>query len=521
MSLTILERQFVDWWKKQDFSGWKEPDIREDFIAPLLGVLGYAKGTVAGILREQTFKLSEPYHRIGRDSIKIDYIPTLRMKGFWIMEAKPGDPKQIEPGDFLQAHFYAIHPEVKALLIVLANGWSVSVYDALTISSWDRPLVDCTRETCEQTFETLRDLVGARSMLDKQRSRLLFHVANSFAVEIDGRDVASFIRNMQQLAQSIEPAVRENARKFQMAAFREEQERERKRFETESIDTLLHVDMDIPTDIRPIPAEGVAKRILFLEQGERCKALQQLVSNCWSRRHCLFRVNTLYVLLRVFDSKATVTDLNLKRDIQYLASANANYWKEHPLVNALCHLDNAALRLGKKIAKRGAMEIVSAAVKKMKTELPPDDLLRLNPTVAGVMTGFVGLMAEGLWRQYCSRSDPAQIWEGIWSYEDIEKQLDDFAPVPYPRGEFDLLNLEYYGNGFDVLRLGTWDVLNRFGVSSRPAEFSDDIVALAALKREEVMSSIPRARTKPDGWKARRVTLPPLTQSLLAGIINS
>jgi hypothetical protein len=164
MRANLFQDQFIKYWKSLDFSTWNEADVREDFIAPLLKILGYAKNTIDNITREPSLRLQEKYHRIGRKQIEIDYIPTIRLKKFWIIEAKPGNNKEMNFGDLLQAHFYAIHPEINARFIVMANGWEVRVYDALVAGDWDDHICLCTQENCETTFSELANILGSRSM---------------------------------------------------------------------------------------------------------------------------------------------------------------------------------------------------------------------------------------------------------------------------------------------------------------------------------------------------------------------
>src|SRR4051794_1182111 len=106
MIYSTLDEEFIRYWRSLDFHNWNEADIREEFIAPLLKNLGYSKKTVNDVIREKSLDLSTPYHRIGRKKISIDYIPTIRLKSFWIIEAKPGNIKEMDCGDLLQAHLY-------------------------------------------------------------------------------------------------------------------------------------------------------------------------------------------------------------------------------------------------------------------------------------------------------------------------------------------------------------------------------------------------------------------------------
>ena len=102
-------------------------DIREEFVRPLLHILGYSKNTINDIETEKSLRLSESFQRIGRKVVRIDYVPTIRLKAYWIIEAKSGDPKEMEIGDMLQAYLYATHPEIQASFIVICNGWELKI----------------------------------------------------------------------------------------------------------------------------------------------------------------------------------------------------------------------------------------------------------------------------------------------------------------------------------------------------------------------------------------------------------
>src|SRR6266567_3430885 len=163
--LTLIERQFLIEWKQIDFASWNEQEVREGFIISLMRTLGYRKGTTYDLDLEKQLTLSEPYHRIGRDRVKIDYAPHLRLRYFWIVEAKPGSPRAMAYGDVLQAHLYAIHPEVQARFIVLCNGWEVRVYDALTLRSFDDALFVCRQGESDTTYAELKKMLGVEHLL--------------------------------------------------------------------------------------------------------------------------------------------------------------------------------------------------------------------------------------------------------------------------------------------------------------------------------------------------------------------
>ena len=100
---------FVAHWKSLPISReHPEQAVREQILAPMLVVLGYGLRTVNEILYEHGERLPGGYTMAGAKRIKVDYIPTLQLQRFWIMEAKsPGTLAKTVANQkaFLQAHF--------------------------------------------------------------------------------------------------------------------------------------------------------------------------------------------------------------------------------------------------------------------------------------------------------------------------------------------------------------------------------------------------------------------------------
>jgi len=122
-----------------DFEGKGESFIEAKFLTPLLECLGYDKHKDYEVIRHgdegSSFKLKYPPVNKGAKSVKHynpDYIPTIRKKVFWIIEAK--SPKAITyPFAYnyvVQGLQYCIHPEIQARYMVLTNGKNTSIYDS-------------------------------------------------------------------------------------------------------------------------------------------------------------------------------------------------------------------------------------------------------------------------------------------------------------------------------------------------------------------------------------------------------
>lgn len=122
-----------------DFTGKGESFVEQRFLTPLLECLGYENHKDYEVHRhgdaEISFKLNYPPVETGAKKVKHynpDYVPTIRKKIFWIIEAK--SPMTISsPFSYeyiVQGLQYCIHPEIQSKYLILSNGIDTSIYDA-------------------------------------------------------------------------------------------------------------------------------------------------------------------------------------------------------------------------------------------------------------------------------------------------------------------------------------------------------------------------------------------------------
>ena len=287
MSLTNIEKSFIENWKKIDFSDWNENDIREDFIAPLLRILGYSKNTLNNINREQTLRLNEPYQRIGRKRIDIDYIPTFKLKSFWVIEAKSGITREMDFGDFSQAYLYANHPEVRSYYIVLINGWEIRIYDAKESSDWGDTLIVSNQSNCDSTFIALKNLLSSNKIIQTLRKRIITSIEDTFSVEIEKIKLDQFQIDLQRILTNLKKIVIKNAREFQIKTDQELDEQTKSQIEKASINELLGL-MNIPIFNRPFAAEEYVRRIKNSDKNERINLILELIK----KRNLVMEINT-------------------------------------------------------------------------------------------------------------------------------------------------------------------------------------------------------------------------------------
>jgi hypothetical protein len=122
-----------------DFSGKGEEFVESKFLTPLLECLGYDKHKDYEVIRHgddgSSFKLNYPPVEKGAKKVKHyhpDYVPTIRKKMFWIIEAK--SPKDVQypfgAKNLIQGLQYCIHPEIQAQYLLVSNGVASSLFDA-------------------------------------------------------------------------------------------------------------------------------------------------------------------------------------------------------------------------------------------------------------------------------------------------------------------------------------------------------------------------------------------------------
>jgi hypothetical protein len=170
-----------------DFSTFNETDVRETYIRPILRLLGYQKDRDYSVSTEESFKLSEPFLRIGRDRIKVDYLNTVRKQNFWLIEAKDGSTGRngtIADEDVCQAYFYALHQSVNCRYFVVCNGWLFNLYDRDALDTELRPLLTIKSSELLTRFLEIDAIIGATQAQSHVKLRLVEEIERVLAAEV-------------------------------------------------------------------------------------------------------------------------------------------------------------------------------------------------------------------------------------------------------------------------------------------------------------------------------------------------
>jgi hypothetical protein len=524
MELTILDQKFINDWQSQDFTNWKESDIREDFIAPLLRLLGYAKGTVNDILREENLKLSKPYHRIGRKQVAIDYVPTLKLKKFWIIEAKPGSPKEMSFDDYLQAHLYANHPEMQVRYIVMCNGWEIRVYDAFLSEGWDDYIHRASKDDCQETFPEIKNFLHQKTLGKALRSQILATIKESLLIEIDENEAESLKKEVVRMYYDALPRIRENAKELKMAAWEQREREDNELLSKLSFEELLEL-FKSPTNIAPHVSERMVKKFQDADQEGVEKLLDKVCTTYRSSVGSSVRVHMVHVLCRLMEQNIQVKSSSYTESVEAslheLVTANMKYWyfdelgnKENQVNYALCHLDNTCIRVAYKICNRSLMGPLTEILIAKKKTLSTEDFIKESPSVAQDMVGAFNMVNRLFWNKF-SGGDVKQIWDIIWGLEEFEEVIDKIPMKSFPNNDGLFYRLDLYGKKLDMLSLGTWDYLSRF---KERITLNPDLVNIVKLTREEVLEKMPQPLPKPEHWKKPDEALIRLMEELITKI---
>ena len=64
---------------------YNEADVREEFLVPLIELLGYRRDSDYSVFREESYKLNPLFLTVGSSRIKLDYLFNVYKAGFWLL----------------------------------------------------------------------------------------------------------------------------------------------------------------------------------------------------------------------------------------------------------------------------------------------------------------------------------------------------------------------------------------------------------------------------------------------------
>jgi hypothetical protein len=166
-----------------DWTDVPEATVCSQLIMPVLMSMGYGQHTLHKVVEQQTYKLEDPTIEKGSRRVRLDYQPRVYEEGLWVMEAK-GTDAAVSPRTLGQVRDYAIHPEVRAALMVTVDRAGFQVFDPWD-EHWSTPLVSVAPDEVAARIEELRAILGVDRVADFVRRRHLDHLRRALSASLE------------------------------------------------------------------------------------------------------------------------------------------------------------------------------------------------------------------------------------------------------------------------------------------------------------------------------------------------
>lgn len=166
-----------------DWTAQPEPTVCSQLIMPVLVLLGYGEHTLHKVREQRSYQLQDPTMSKGSRRVKLDYEPRVYEEGLWVMEAK-GTDVPVKPATLGQVRDYAIHPEVRAALMVTVDAAGFRIFDPWD-EYWDEPLLTVSLSEVPDRIDDLRAVLGVDRVADVVRRRHLEHLRRALSASLE------------------------------------------------------------------------------------------------------------------------------------------------------------------------------------------------------------------------------------------------------------------------------------------------------------------------------------------------
>ena len=173
-------------------------------------LLGYGEHTLHKVEEQESYPLRDPYVSKGSRRVKLDYEPRVYEEGLWVMEAK-GTDVAIAPKTLGQVRDYAIHPEVRAALMVTVDSAGFRVFDPWD-EYWDEPLVTVGVNEIADRIDELRGVLGVDRVADVIRKRHMDHLRRALSASLEFEALTEADREFRELLREAQSTISEKRR---------------------------------------------------------------------------------------------------------------------------------------------------------------------------------------------------------------------------------------------------------------------------------------------------------------------
>jgi len=464
-----------------NFTNWKESDIREDFIKPLLNCLGYEKNTSYDINREDQHLLNKQFIMVGRSKIQIDYKLVIRKKSFWLIEAKSAEKKEISIEEIFQAQLYAIHPEVNAFYFMVTNGWEIKVYKTDSLDVDYAPILSIKNNELISKFQTLNNLLGAKNIITHLKDEVLDKISKIFSVELNVDKLESFSNQVRNTLNSLKPTINDNIRNVRKEKEKEHENEVIQFYKNTETKDLLQYLTCFPTNFHQLyPLYSTIKdRITENNIAENTNLIKYIIQLFLGRPSNNQRRNLILLLLNIYinfkDSFNSKNDnVSIQDNLYYMIFQSIAGFPQNKLFQEISRLDGNLHRVVYKmsICNSDLVKNFEKSVHLKKTILDDEELIFQNPHLARERLQWVENTIFTLFNKFC-RLNVDEIQNINKILEIFEKEsINDEFDVEFPKiintDKSDLSFYSSYNDTFDYYRSGIFSHLYNYYDSIEP-----------------------------------------------------
>lgn len=321
--LTVLKRLSLI-----DFSDYNESDVREEYIVPLLSLLGYRKGLDFSVSREESFSLNPMFINVGSTRIRLDYLFSVRKKYFWLIDAKSGKNDEIRKEDIDQAYFYSQHSEIDSIYFAVCNGWFFNLYERNQEDSL-KPTLSIKSSDIVSDFLKLDSYIGSTQILPTLKINLLKKIEKIMSSEVDIYRLEEFQKEVGYTLNNVRPHVLENFRnnaKKQQSINSEQQEKYLKTLKPHMIVESLFLTSTTMPEIQEASKTLFESRNFKLGHSNHYLLFDRLFLNEIKPVNYWYIVNTVHFLIYLIKNDVLEVDYSIGGSSKSQVADLLNYW---------------------------------------------------------------------------------------------------------------------------------------------------------------------------------------------------
>ena len=383
-----------------EFAGKNEATIRDNWIIPLLGLLGYGQASnLNEILSEEPLKLQKPTRKVGSKTMFVDYVPTVMKRRFWILEAKAPDQAEDWEEHLGQAWGYATHPEIDVPLMAIADGSKIDVFD-LTLPIWDKPIVHIPQAELAERFDELANRLGARQVVLFVEGRQFRHLRTVMHSQVDPSALDRLVSDVEAMAKEARHDVLANrAAVLKQAAA--EQEATTKMIDESTGTWAISQEVNFPFASSWLAAKRAVEVVLSREDVQRLTEFRQFdlavpMKEGHRRVFWWWRAVRLAYAFQLRDNRecGAEADAIAREGLR----AHLNLFADDDVARAAHRLQLAMVPLALRLAASSAD--LPATVEKWNKPLTDQVRLKHGYTESGLAIGMIDLFMRAFWAQH-------------------------------------------------------------------------------------------------------------------------